>query len=68
MRVRGKRKIDSQAVRVRTAYFFVIARVNGVCEVHVGYRYYDQSVVEGGDNSSKSESSGPHSARGSQGI
>ena len=42
--VGGKRKIDSQAVRVRTAFFFVIANVNGVCEVHVGYRYYDQSV------------------------
>ena len=42
--VGGKRKIDSQAVRVQTAWFFVIANVNGVCEVHVGYRYYDQSV------------------------
>ena len=39
-----KRKVDSHAVRVRTAWFFTIAKVAGVYEVHVGYRYWDQSV------------------------
>ena len=38
-----KRKVDSHAVRVRTAWFFTIAKVAGVYEVHVGYRYWDQS-------------------------
>ena len=39
-----KRRVDSQAVRVRTAWYLVIANVNGVCEVHIGYKYYDQSL------------------------
>ena len=39
-----KRSVDSSAVRVRTAWYLVVAKVNGVVEVHIGYRYYDQSI------------------------
>ena len=41
---KSKRKVDSDAVRVRTAWFIVISDVNGVMEIHLGYRYYDQTI------------------------
>ena len=41
---RSKGGLDSQAVRTRTAWYLVVANVGGVKEVHVGYRFYDQST------------------------
>ena len=38
------RTVSSQAVRVKTFWFVVIADVNGVCEQHLGYKYYDKSI------------------------
>ena len=38
-------------------------------DIHKGTKHKDKSCeLEGGDNSSKSESRGPHPASGSQGI
>ena len=41
---RLKRSVDSDAVRCRTAWFIVISQVGGVYEIHLGYRYYDQTI------------------------
>ena len=41
---RSNRFVDSDAVRVKTAWFIVISDVDGVMEIHLGWRYYDQTI------------------------